>query len=119
MHDLVRTFKDAGGEAIELRGCRQLNAFEMEYPSGPALEFGLYSSRGTDYHRDGKVPLGTRYVFDERLSPVWKHPTIPLLCVLNAYGVIMPVHYGKQSLQASFFLCEMSYAVTLLRMFFL
>ena len=48
MHDLVRTFKDAGGEAIELRGCRQLNAFEMEYPSGPAPEFGLYASCGTD-----------------------------------------------------------------------
>lgn len=74
MHDLVRTFKDAGGEAIATRSCRQLNAFEMEYPSGPAPEFGLYASCGTDYHRDGKVQLGTRYVFDEKLSPVWKHP---------------------------------------------
>ena len=74
MHDLVRAFKDAGGEAIETMGCRQLNAFEREYPSELALEFGLYASCGTDYHRDDKVPLGTRYVFDERLTPVWKHP---------------------------------------------
>lgn len=74
MNDLARTFKDAEGEAIAPLGCRQLNAFGMEYPSEPALEFGLYASCGTDYHRDDKVQLGTRYVFDERLSPVWKHP---------------------------------------------
>lgn len=74
MNDLARTFKDAEGEAIAPRGCRQLNDFEREYPSEPAPEFGLYASCGTDYHRDDKVQLGTRYVFDERLSPVWKHP---------------------------------------------
>ena len=74
MHELTRAFREAGGEAMETLGCKQLNAFEKEYPTELALEFGLYASCGTDYHRDDKVPLGTRYVFDERLVPVWKHP---------------------------------------------
>lgn len=74
MRALTERFRDAGGEALETAGTSQRGRFALGYPTELALEFGLYASCGTDYHHDGKDPLGTVWTVDPRLVPVWRHP---------------------------------------------
>lgn len=69
---LFSEFKEHGGEAVEVVTGSHGAADALKYAE-TAREFGLYASRGSDFHAPGesRCDLGTLPDLPGRLTPVW------------------------------------------------
>jgi predicted metal-dependent phosphoesterase TrpH len=70
---LFDEFKAHGGEAVEVVTGSHGPADFAKY-TDMALEFGLYASRGADFHspEESRIDLGTLPDLPDRLTPVWE-----------------------------------------------
>lgn len=70
---LFSEFKAHGGEAVEVVTGSHTPADFAKY-AGTALEFGLFASRGADFHspEESHTDLGTLPDLPARLTPVWE-----------------------------------------------
>ncbi len=77
---LVKDFKNAGGEAMEVAGAMQAPS-EREFLCSLASEYGLYASCGSDFHHEKPyVDFGIDLHIPEGVEPVWKSPKFHLGC---------------------------------------
>jgi len=70
---LFSEFKTHGGEAVEVVTGSHTSADFLKY-ADMAVEFGLYASRGADFHspEESHTDLGTLPPLPARLTPVWE-----------------------------------------------
>ena len=70
---LFSEFKAHGGRGVEVVTGSHTTADFAKY-TDTALEFGLYASRGADFHspEESRIDLGTLPDLPERLTPVWE-----------------------------------------------
>lgn len=77
LSELVTDFVDAGGVGIEVAACQQLPE-ATHFLGRLALKFGLYGSRGSDFH-GSHMPwnsLGRANNLPEGVIPIWEHLNI-------------------------------------------
>jgi predicted metal-dependent phosphoesterase TrpH len=73
MKRVLATFKEAGGQAIEVVVSR-MNADEIKLATSYAMQFGLAGSMGSDFHTPANqwVELGRLAPFPDKIKPVWE-----------------------------------------------
>lgn len=72
-HALLSEFKACGGQGIEV-GCGGHSAAEAIRYAECAREWGLYASRGSDFHSpaESRIPLGGLPAQPRNVRPVWE-----------------------------------------------
>ena len=73
-HTLFSTFRQLGGQGVEVVTCSHTPE-EIQTYRQMALDFGLYASRGSDFHSPGesRLELGLLPPLPSGLTPVWQH----------------------------------------------
>ena len=72
-HALLDEFKASGGQGIEVT-CGSHTAAEAVRYADCAREWGLYASRGSDFHSpaESRIPLGGLPASPRKLAPIWE-----------------------------------------------
>ncbi|SJM89573.1 Protein TrpH [Crenothrix polyspora] len=73
MKRVLATFKEAGGQAIEVVVSR-MNADDIKLATSYAMQFELAGSMGSDFHTPANqwVELGRLAPFPDKIKPVWE-----------------------------------------------
>lgn len=72
MKKMIRVFKDAGGDGIEVAGCGQ-TPDQRQLLARWANEFELLASAGSDFHYPtGWIELGKNLQLPQNVKPVWE-----------------------------------------------
>lgn len=78
LRNLIKDFKECGGEGIEVSGAMQAPA-EREFLVALSKEYGLMASCGSDFHREKPyLDLGGNLSIPENASPIWHHERFKL-----------------------------------------
>lgn len=77
LHELIRLFKDAGGDGIEVVS-GEMTPVQIQEIAGLCLRFDLLASSGSDFHGDAlsRISLGRQAQLPVNCKPIWHDWTI-------------------------------------------
>jgi predicted metal-dependent phosphoesterase TrpH len=72
LHELIKDFKDAGGEGIEVVS-GEMTAIQIQEMAATSIRFNLLASSGSDFHSDtvSRVNLGRQHQLPVHCKPIW------------------------------------------------
>jgi predicted metal-dependent phosphoesterase TrpH len=73
LHELIKEFKDAGGDGIEVVS-GEMNVSQIKEMAATCMRFNLLASSGSDYHSDAasRINLGRQQQLPVNCTPIWQ-----------------------------------------------